>query len=124
MATILLADDDIQLRTMLREILEIENYHVIEVGDGEKTINFLKNNPVDIVITDLIMPKKEGIETINELRKLYPDLPIIAMSGGSMTNSRVYLDIALKLGVIKAFLKPFDINEMLETIHSVITNNP
>ena len=123
MPTILLADDDIQLRTMLKQILEIENYQVIECDNGEKVLRYLIDNTVDLIITDLIMPKKEGIETINELRKLYPELPVIAMSGGSMTNSQVYLDIAKKLGVLYTFLKPFDIHEMLAAIKSVISKN-
>ncbi|KPA10650.1 response regulator receiver protein [Candidatus Magnetomorum sp. HK-1] len=120
MQTIIVADDDTNLRTMLRQILEIENYHVIEADNGQKVIDYVNEHPVDLVITDLIMPKKEGIETINELSKLFPDLPIFAMSGACMTDSKLYLEIAKKLGVVQTFLKPFDINEMLNAVKSVL----
>ncbi len=116
-----MGDDDLYLRTMLRQIFEIEQFQVIDVDDGQKAIDYIKNNPVDILITDLIMPKKEGIETINELKNLFPDLPVFAMSGGSMTNAQVYLDIAQTLGVMHTFLKPFNINEMLDAVKSVIS---
>jgi len=120
MPTIIIADDDDQLRTMLSQIFEVENYTVIEAQNGQQAIDYIRNNTVDLLITDLIMPEKEGIETINELKRVSPELPIFAMSGGSMTNSEVYLQIAQKLGVSQTFLKPFDINEMLEAVKLIL----
>ncbi|ETR71127.1 MAG: response regulator receiver protein [Candidatus Magnetoglobus multicellularis str. Araruama] len=120
MPTIVIADDDNHLRSMLKQIIETEDYNVIEAMNGQQAIDFVKKHPVDLVITDLIMPTKEGIETINELKHLNPDLPIFAMSGGSLTNAKVNLKIALNLGVSKTFLKPFDVNEMLEAIKAIV----
>jgi len=120
MPTIVIADDDKNLRSMLKQIFEVENYTVLEADNGEKAIEYVNKNHVDLVITDLIMPKKEGIETINELNHKYPSLPVFAMSGACMTDSKIYLEIAKKLGVVKTFLKPFDINEMLDSVKSVI----
>jgi DNA-binding response OmpR family regulator len=120
MPTILIAEDDQHLRVLLKQILELNNYCVIAVSDGQQAINYIKENPVDLLITDLIMPKKEGIETISELKKTYHDLPIFAMSGGSLTSTDIYLKIAKNLGVTKTFLKPFNVTEMLEAIKSVV----
>jgi CheY-like chemotaxis protein len=82
MARILVIDDERIIRTIVKHALEEDGHEVIEAGDGEEGIQLYRKNPTDLVVTDIIMPRKEGIETIKELRRNYPDIKIIAMSGG------------------------------------------
>ena len=77
--SILIADDDDLLRQSIREILESSNYLVDEACNGNEALEALRKRTYDLFITDIIMPEKEGIETIFEARDLYPDLPIVAM---------------------------------------------
>ena len=82
MARILVIDDEELARFTLREILEAAGHEVIEASNGNEGTAFQRANPCDVVITDMIMPEKEGLETIVELKGEYPDLKIIAISGG------------------------------------------
>jgi len=82
MARILLIDDDAPVRRTLRKMLERQGYEVEEAPDGKAGLTLYQENPADLIITDLIMPEMEGIETIMELRRRFPDVKIIAMSGG------------------------------------------
>ena len=84
MARILVVDDEEGIRTLLRNILVREGHHVTTAADGVEALQVVDTQPVDLVITDLIMPEKEGVETISELRKRFPAVKIIAMSGGGM----------------------------------------
>ncbi|MBU0730827.1 MAG: response regulator [Proteobacteria bacterium] len=116
MARILIADDDVQVRTMLREMLERAGYEVDEAADGAKAMKLFRENPYDLVITDIIMPEKEGIETIMELRRDYPNLTIFAISGGGRVGPDNYLKLAQKIGARKTFTKPFDRTELLGAV--------
>jgi CheY-like chemotaxis protein len=86
MALILIIDDDNQFRAMLREMLERTGYEFLEASDGKEGLKLYRENP-----TDLIMPEKEGIETIIELRRDFPDVKIIAISGGGQIDAEQYL---------------------------------
>ena len=106
---------------MLRKLFEAEGYTVSEAPDGEKGVKSYNENPTDLIITDLIMPEKEGIETIRELKKAYPDIKIIAMSGGGKNNPDVYLQIAKQIGAIEIFNKPIRTEELLKTVKKWIS---
>jgi len=93
MKKILIAEDDVTLRQSLRTVLESINYLVFEAGNGEEAITLFKNESPDIVLIDIIMPIKEGIETIIEMRKLDPRTRIIAMSGGGRLDAQDHLDM-------------------------------
>ena len=93
--SILVVDDYDQIRNLLRRILQGGGYEVFEASNGRQAIDWLRKNGVDLVITDLIMPEQEGLETIQFLRNERPDLKIIAMSG---TDEGQYLPVAEKLG--------------------------
>lgn len=107
MPHILLIDDDELFRKMLRATLEDLGHTVTEARDGKEGLALHKSKPADLVITDLIMPEKEGLETISELRRLQPGLKIIAMSGGGRISVEDYLPIAKWLGAARVLTKPF-----------------
>ena len=113
---ILVIDDDEMLRGMLVQTLERAGYEVVEAPNGDAGLKLFRAHPADLVITDLIMPEKEGVETMMELRRDYPTLPIIAVSGGARAAGRDYLPIARQLGVRCALAKPFSRQEILEAI--------
>lgn len=120
MARILIIDDDSPTRRMLRQALEYAGHSVVEAQDGRQGIQHHRTMPVDLILTDILMPEKEGLETIMELRRDFPGLKIIAMSGGLDTGQFNFLTIAQKLGAHTTLRKPFGLQEMLNTIQQVL----
>jgi len=120
MALILIIDDEPQIRSMLKLMLERDGYEVAEAPDGIEGIKIYRQNPADLIITDLIMPNKDGIGTIIDLKKEFPDVKIIAMSGGGLNKPQGYLKGAKKLGAACTLTKPIDRNEMLKAIKDVL----
>jgi len=116
MARILIIDDDVQILKMLRKTLEHEGHEVVDAADGNKGLRLYRENPTDLVITDIIMPNKEGIETIGALRREFPEAKIIAMSGGGQIEAEEYLHMAKLLGAQRTLTKPFQNEELLEAI--------
>jgi len=117
MKRILVIDDDIQMRQMLRQTLEKEGYEVVDAANGKEGVDLYRQAPTDLVITDIIMPEKEGVETIFELRHDFPNIKIIAISGGSRNfDAQDCLGYAKQVGVSFAFSKPFDMKELLGAI--------
>lgn len=117
---ILIIDDDEQLREMLRRMLEYAGYEVIEACDGDEAMKVLRHHEVDLVITDILMPNREGLETIMELRRGRPQVPIIAISGGGWGPTSNYLVTANKLGAAKTLAKPFTRQEILDAVSEVL----
>ncbi len=121
MASILVIDDDVQVRSMLRKILENEGYQVTDAPNGKIGMELFKEGAVDLVITDIIMPEKEGIEVVGELLDNSPDTKIIVISGGSRNLSADNLLLSAKmLGAHCAMLKPFEIEELLSSIRQLL----
>jgi YesN/AraC family two-component response regulator len=120
MALILIIDDEPQIRSMLKLMLERDGHEVAEAPDGIEGIRIYRQNPADLIITDLIMPNKDGIGMIIELKKEFPDVKIIAMSGGGLNKPDGYLKGAEKLGAACTLTKPIDRDEMLRAIKDVI----
>ena len=118
--SILVIDDDETIREILRAILEREGYRVLEAPDGGEGLKQFTETPTDLVITDLIMPGKEGIETIRDLRRKFPDVKIIAVSGGGRIGPDSYLKMAKGVGALRTLSKPFDRLELLKTIKEVM----
>jgi two-component system, chemotaxis family, chemotaxis protein CheY len=96
MAKVLIIDDEPHMRRLVRRILHDAGHEVVEAQDGDEGILRVKGDRPDIVITDIVMPEKEGIATILDLRRQNPSLPILAISGN--LQSEAYLTIAEKLG--------------------------
>ncbi|MFW5681233.1 MAG: response regulator, partial [Pseudomonadota bacterium] len=92
---------------LVTRALEAAGHEVSSADDGDTALQRLRHETFDLVITDIIMPGKEGIELILELRRLQPDLPIIAMSGGHISGGHDVLDAAQRLGAIHTLAKPF-----------------
>ena len=120
MARILIIDDESQIRSMLRLMLERVGYEVLEAADGMEGIRQYRDNPADLIITDLIMPNKDGIGMIIELKKEFPSVKIIAMSGGGVNRPEGYLDGAKKLGATRTLTKPIDRDEMLNAVKETL----
>jgi CheY-like chemotaxis protein len=120
MTSILVVDDEKQIRLMLRQMLEREGYRVMEAPDGKMALKLYREHPADLVITDIIMPEMEGIKTIMELKKTSPKVKIIALSGGGKNDPEQYLKFAKKLGADRTFMKPFDRQTLLKTVREVL----
>ena len=118
---ILLIDDEKPFRAVIKQVLTRAGYDVVEAADGVEGINRFYEQPTDMIITDIIMPEKEGVETIIELRRDFPDVKIIAISGGSRgLDAHNYLSYVKHLGVERVFAKPFDREELLEAIQELL----
>jgi CheY-like chemotaxis protein len=120
MPKILLVDDDEPFRKMLHKTLERAGYQVQDAPNGKAALELYRQEPTDLIITDLVMPEKEGLETIMELRRLNPAVKIIAMSGGGRMNPEVNLVMAQRLGAKRTLAKPFSQQEILDAIARVL----
>ena len=117
MRRILVIEDDDSFRKLLIHYLEVAGYEVVDAPDGDIGTMLYRENPTDLIITDIFMPEKEGIETIIELKRDFPDVKIIAISGSGYR----YLGCAEEFGALRTFSKPLDgdriekaVNELLE----------
>ena len=117
MTTILLIDDDPLVAFTVERMLQGNGYTVIRAGDGEKGLKIMGAEKVDLIITDIIMPVKEGIETIREIRQHDAQLPVIAVSGGGHGSGGNYLRMAQALGATEVLAKPFDQEQLLAAIN-------
>ncbi|WP_282611095.1 response regulator [Pelagibius sp. Alg239-R121] len=116
MARILVVDDEILVREMLDFTLSGAGHEVTVAADGTEAIKAIKERPIDLVVADIVMPEKDGLELITELRKIAPELGIIAISGGSRIGNFDFLAIAKSLGARDALYKPIHNDELLESI--------
>ena len=116
MAKILLVEDDDLVRDMLTQILQRASHAVICAANGEEATEYLKTTTPDIMVTDIIMPKKSGITLISEVKNRHPDMEIIAISGGGRLDPTGYLDLSESLGASVSFEKPIDNTALLMAI--------
>ncbi len=116
MKRILVADDEGQIRLMLKQMLEHEGYEVHTVENGEDGMEMVAKNDYDLVITDMIMPVKDGLKFIMELVQDHPNLNILAISGGGAIKADRYLTMASYLGDISTLEKPFKRDTFLEIV--------
>ncbi len=122
MIKILVIEDDSSFRVVLVQMLERAGFEVCFAEDGIQAMNICGSFSPDLVLTDIIMPDKEGLETIQELLSLNPGIKIIAMSGGGRFGPESYLPLAEKLGARKTLQKPFMREELLCAIKEVLEN--
>jgi DNA-binding response OmpR family regulator len=120
MPRIFLVEDDVQLRPMLKELLTSSGYEVWEFKDGRGVAEMYQQQRPDLVIIDLLMPEKEGLEVIMDLRRRDRNVKVVAMSEGGSLSGKSLLNIARKLGAQCTLSKPFTQEEFLETVHSGI----
>ena len=120
MPRILIIDDDEGLRRILGQILVRAGHVVTEAVDGCEGLKSFRKEPVDLVVCDLIMPDKEGLETISVLRKEFPAVKIIAISGGARVTGYDFLPAASGLGANVALAKPFTREQILEAVERLV----
>ncbi|WP_448873135.1 response regulator [Desulfobulbus propionicus] len=120
MKRILVVDDEAQIRTMLTQMLELEGYTVHTAENGEDGLALVGRYAFDLVITDMIMPVKDGLKFIMELVRDYPNLKILAISGGGAIKAERYLTMAGYLGDIATLEKPFKRETLLELVRTQI----
>lgn len=119
---ILIVDDDPGIRRALHILLTREGYHVTQARDGVEALRLWRDHGSDLVITDLHMPEKNGIETIVEILSHNPSMRIIAMSGGGQTKRLDLLGNASMLGAVHTIEKPFTLNEMMSMVRQALTD--
>jgi DNA-binding NtrC family response regulator len=106
--TILVVDDEPMIREMVRVMLAGQPYDLVDAGNGIEALACLEKQPVDLILTDIIMPDSDGIELVMALRRSRPGMKVIVMSGGGRVRAGHYLDLARRLGAAYVIEKPFD----------------
>jgi len=123
MTHILIIDDNDDFRGLLQTALEGDGYQVETAPNGQNAAALLQARPADVVVTDIFMPGKEGIETISELKRQFPRMHIVAMSGRPSATDFDPLSIAQHLGAARTLKKPFPIEDLLSTVRT-LTGKP
>jgi len=116
MKHILVVDDNLMMRKLIRNLFHEDNFVIEEATNGVEGLEIIKQHPVDLIITDIIMPKMEGLELIMNIRRDFPNTKIIAISGGKP----YYLYMAKKLGIEGIFTKPLNHQIFLKAVKKVI----
>lgn len=122
MATILVIDDDSRIRRLMNRILSTAGYSIIEANDGREGITLAQSHQPGLIITDILMPGMEGMETLLEIRKTMPQTKVLVVSGSAgMVDTQVnYLSMAEKLGADAVLAKPFLPNELTAIVNKLI----
>lgn len=120
MARILIIDDEALVRYTIRDALGEAGHEVSEAENGEVGLARLAAAPVDLVITDILMPEKEGLATIGEIKARWPALPVIAISGGGRVGKSGFAEAATALGADAALAKPFTAAELLAAVRECL----
>jgi len=121
MAKILLVDDDVLVRTSLSFALEDAGHVVTQAVNGDDGLAALERDTFDLVVLDLLMPVREGIETIREIRKTWKTLPVLAISGGDKTGWSDFLRMATVLGANDTMAKPFTAGEFVDRVTNLLS---
>jgi CheY-like chemotaxis protein len=122
MAKILVIDDEPQVRRLIKQMLTRAAHEVAEAADGDEGLACIRAQMPDLIITDILMPNREGIETIREVRRLAPTLPILVISGNA--GSALYMEMAKMLGAHAALAKPFRSAELLRAVADLLAEPP
>jgi CheY-like chemotaxis protein len=120
MARILVVDDDDDLRRVLARMLVAAGHEVVEVAGGGQAIEAYRTQPCDLVLSDIYMPGVDGVEAIIRLRAEFPDIRIVAVSGGGYRDKDEVLDIAARLGARATLTKPLERRTLLKTVERVL----
>jgi len=120
---ILVIDDDEQMLVLLQQAMQWAGFEVMAAENGRKGQQLFEEQPADLIITDLIMPEQEGLETIRILKQGYPTVKIIAISGGGRIGPEAYLPAAMELGADRIFAKPFDVKDLIAAVQELLGND-
>lgn len=118
MSSVLVVDDEPVIRRLLSEMLQREGYYVLEAANGREAVEVIMGTPVALVLTDLVMPEQEGIETIRVMRRIQPNLKIIAMSGAFGGE---FLPMVSYLGADGTLAKPLHYDDVVKTVRKMLT---
>ncbi|MBV1907776.1 MAG: response regulator [Kangiellaceae bacterium] len=121
MALILLVDDDPQMLRLLSDVIDLDGHEALLAEDGDIALSHFEHRTPDLIITDILMPNKEGLEFISEVRELHPDLKIIAYSGGGSSDPESYLEFASGMGANRVFTKPMPLAKLRAEIKSLLS---
>ena len=122
-ARVIVIDDQEPIRRIIRRALEHEGYEVLEASDGEKGVDLLRRNGAALVITDIFMPGQDGIQTLRQIRKEFPGVKVIAMSGGGVTGQDLTQGAEL-LGAARTLDKPFTTRDVVGLVEAVLQGRP
>lgn len=127
MATVLIIDDDEDVREALSAALQLEDFDTLEAPHGDYGLRLLEKHPVDVMVTDIFMPEKEGLETIVDAKQRWPGVKIVAISGGPGATRRLgtagghdFLPVARDLGADRVMKKPFLPSELIRVIEELL----
>ena len=118
--SILVVDDDPEIRSTLKKILELSGHTVYTAASGIEAHQRLDEHPVDLMITDIVMPDQDGLEGMRQAREKRPSLPVIAMSGGGRLRTDNYLRLAKAFGATDVLEKPFDTASLLAKVERIL----
>ena len=125
--SILVVDDEPLTATAIADLLEAEGYRTVHAPHGDAALQLIAETPVDLVLLDVFMPQKEGLETIRELRARYPDLPVIVMSGGpratTVGSAGTYLSIGRLLGAAATLAKPITRDVLIAAVTAALAGS-
>lgn len=124
MAKILVVDDDVQVREFINRVLLVDGHEVCQAPDGRVAVDICHRHLPDLMVIDLIMPDKEGLETIRELRREYPAMRILAISGGGLAGTDSYLRLAQRLGADDIMAKPMLSDDLRKTVGELLRQSP
>jgi CheY-like chemotaxis protein len=120
LAKILVIDDEEGVRRVIGKILVRAGHDVLEAPDGKVALSLLKEEAADLVICDLFMPEMDGVEVLRQLRRDYPNLRVVAISGGAYQGRVQLLDVAKALGAVAVLGKPFQPHQLLELVNDLL----
>ena len=125
MQKILIIDDEEQTRSVFKEMLGRFGYEVLEASNGEEGLVLQREKTADLIIMDIFMPHKEGLETIREMRREFPEVKIIAISGGGLIepDPDAYLNAAKQLGAMCALQKPIGLEQLRQEVHTLLNSS-
>lgn len=124
MASIIIVDDDPTVRAVATELLRCDRHAILQAADGDETLTLIRAVPVDLVVLDMLMPNKDGIETIIELKRDHPTVRILAISSGGRMDGETLLKLAEAFGADETMLKPLRITTFRETVETLLARPP
>ena len=118
--SVLIVDDNADTRSFVKIVLEREGFEAQVAVDGERALDLQRAHPVDVLITDIFMPERDGIELIQQFKSAFPQVKIIAMSGGGRISKKDYLPLAADIGADRVLRKPFAADALLSMLKDLV----
>jgi DNA-binding response OmpR family regulator len=120
--SVLIVDDNADMQSFVKIVLERAGFEAQVAADGERALALQRAHPVDVLITDIFMPERDGIELIHQFKSAFPQVKIIAMSGGGRISKRDYLPLAADIGADLVLRKPFAADTLLSMLRDLVTH--